>query len=314
MSQCKKIFRVENFSLSWIICFFFFRSCLYAAPLLSADSGDFIFKYETSEKTRNIKVYYYAPEKLTPNSRIVFVLHSDSRDGKAYRDEWKQYAIKYNFLVLCPEFTEREFPYWEYNCGNVYDDENKTFKPKELWTFNVIEKLFDLVKNDRQMRADYYCIFGHSSGAQFVQRMVLFIPEARFSMAIADGVGWFTMPSFENDFVLGIRHSPLTDEILKKAFEKQLIILMGEKDKVSKTMPASYIQTTHKWDRLWRARFFYKDAKTKSQQLGEEFNWLFKIVPGADHIDPKHALWASRYVAKSKKFMNDSYNDKIQEQ
>jgi hypothetical protein len=313
MSQPKKKLCLENFPLFGIICPFVLCSCLYADPLISADIGDFVFKYETSEKIRNIKVYYYAPEKLMPSSRIVFVLHSDNRNGRAYRDEWKQYAVKNNFLVLCPEFPEKDFPFWEYNCGNVYNNEKKSFKPRELWTFNIIEKLFDLVKNDRQMRADYYCIFGHSSGAQFVQRMVLFMPEARFSMAIADGVGWFTMPNFDNDFILGIRNSPLTEETLKKAFGKQLIILMGEDDKVSKKMPPSYSQTTHKWDRLWRAKFFYKEAKAKSQMLGTEFNWLFRIVPGADHIDPKHALWASRYVVKSPKFMNDA-GSKIQEQ
>ena len=284
----------------------FLSCCLYAKPVVSTYSGEFIFKYESSAGPKSIKVYYYAPEKLKQNSRIVFVLHGASRNGAMYRNEWQKHAKKYNFLLLCPEFSENEFPgIWAYDCGNVYDIEKESFKPKEQWAFNVIEKLFDFVKDDRQIKVGSYCIFGHSAGAQFVQRMVLFMPEARFSLAIANGAGWYTMPSFEDNFHNGLRHSPVTEETLKKSFNKELIILMGDKDKVSKTSPPSYSQTMHKWDRVWRAKFFYKGAKAKAEQLGVKLNWLFKFVTDADHNDPKHALWGCRYAARSKKGLSN---------
>jgi hypothetical protein len=225
-----------------------------------------------------------------------------------YRDEWQKYARKYNFLVLCPELTKRDFSYWEYNCGNIYDKENKRFNPKEDWTFNLIEQLFDFVRKDRKMRVEAYCIFGHSAGAQVVQRMVLFMPEARFSLAIANGSGWYTMPNFKRGFVDGLKSTSVTEEGLKKAFEKNLIILMGDKDLVTKTRPASYAETKHKWDRVWRAQFFYEEAKTRSEQMGVEFNWIYKTVPNADHNNPKHALWGSRYAAKSKKSISRKVN------
>ncbi|MHC4068315.1 MAG: hypothetical protein ACYS18_04090 [Planctomycetota bacterium] len=218
-----------------------------------------------------------------------------------YRDEWQQYARKYNFLVLCPELSKKDFPYWEYNCGNIYDKEKKRYNPKEEWTFNLIEQLFDFVREDRKMRVGSYCIFGHSAGAQFVQRMVLFMPEARFSLAIANGAGWYTLPNFEYVFTDGLKGTSVTEEGLKKAFEKNLIILMGSKDFVTKTRPASYAATKHKWDRVWRAKFFYEEAKTRSEQMEVELNWVYKTVPGADHNNPKHALWGSRYAAKAPK-------------
>ncbi len=284
-----------------VLCFFSLSSRLYCKPVISTYAGDFIFKYKTAEKSYDIKVYYYCPKRLTQTSRIVFVLHGDNRNGAIYRNEWSQYAEENNFLVLCPEFTEEEFPYMKYNLGNIYNEEKKKFNPKEEWTFNVIEKLFDFVKEDTKTKVGAYCIFGHSSGAQFVQRMVLFMPEARFSTAIANGSGWYTMPSFEQEFESGLRSTPVTEDTLKKAFGKKLVILMGEKDFVSKIRPKSYAETTHQFDRLWRARFFYEEARTKSKELGVELKWIFRIVPDADHNNPKHALFASGYIAISEK-------------
>ena len=287
----------------FIVCYFSLFLCcrLYAKPTIIDNKGEFVFKYENSGKVRNIKVYYYAPQRLTQSSRIVFVLHGDSRNGAAYRDEWQTHAVKYNFIVLCPELSKTDFSFWEYNCGNIYDSEKKKFNPKEEWTFNLIEQLFDFVREDRKMIVGSYCIFGHSAGAQLVQRMVLFMPEARFSLAIANGAGWYTLPNFKCGFDDGLKGTPVTEEGLKKAFEKNLIVLMGDKDFVTKIKPTSYAETKHKWDRVWRAQFFYEETKARSEQMGVEFNWVYKSVPGADHNNPKHALWASRYIAKSSK-------------
>jgi poly(3-hydroxybutyrate) depolymerase len=292
---------VKNSILLCFLCLLVLCPCLYANSVILDNSGDFVFDYNNSGNTGKIKVYYYAPKNLPANSQIVFVLHGDSRNAAVYRNEWKTHAENYHFLVICPEFTESEFPYLKYNCANIYNDEKKNYNPKEKWTFNIIEKLFDFVKNDRQMKTETYCIFGHSAGGQVVQRMVLFMPEARFSLAIANGCGAFTMPNFEQYFPEGIKSLPLTQESVKKSFEKNMVILMGEKDFVSKTSPGSYAKATHKWDRLWRARFFYNDAKAEAGRLGAQFNWSFRIVPDADHNNPKHALFASGIIAASRR-------------
>jgi hypothetical protein len=200
---------------------------------------------------------------------------------------------------VCPELSETDFPHYVYQCGNVYDMEKKQYNPKEEWTFNLIEELFDFIRDDKKMIAGSYCIFGHSAGAQFVHRMAIYMPEARFSLAIANGAGWYTLPDYKRTFYSGLKGSPVTEEGLKKAFEKPLIVLMGEKDFVSETRPSSYGQTTHKWDRVWRAQFFFEAAQSKSAELGVDLKWRYIKVPGADHNNPRHSLQASVYVAKS---------------
>jgi hypothetical protein len=259
------------------------------------------FEYDCKNSNKKISIYYYAPEKLNKNSQIVFIMHGDSRNGAMYRDEWQRHAKKYNFLILCPELSKKDFSFWDYNCGNIYDYEKKQFNPKEKWNFNLIEQLFDLAKKECQLTADSYAVFGHSSGAQFVQKMVLFMPEARFSTAIANGAGWYTLPDFDRKFYGGLKGTPIVKDDLKRSFEKELVILMGSKDFFNKQRPESYDKTTHKWDRLWRAKFFYKSATDISKELETELNWVFRIVPNADHNNPNHAIRAAQHIAMSQR-------------
>lgn len=275
--------------------------CQCSASVIREGAGQFVFEYELAGKLRKVPVHYFAPKSLLPGSRIVFVLHGSARVGDGYRDEWKPYAEDYNFLVLCPEFSEAEFPgWWSYNGGNLYNEDKKAYTPRSEWAFNVIEGLFDFVKNDRQMIVDAYCIFGHSAGGQFVQRMVLFMPEARFSLAIANGPGSYTYPLMDKKLVDGVQFTEVTQESLRRSFQKEMILLVGSRDFVSKKMPQNPDEFDP-YDRLWRARHFYKTAKTEAENLNADYKWYLRMVPDADHNSPKHAEFGSKLAAKSRK-------------
>ena len=301
----KKI-RINLYILSGI----FLLSCSsYGKSVLIIGAGNFAFEYKTSAgQSKNVPVYYFCPEKLTPLSRVVFVLHGAGRGGKGYRDEWQQYANRFNFIVLCPEFSEADFPGWDYNSGKIYDHKNKRYTNKEEWSFNVIEGLFDFVRADRELKAEAYCIFGHSAGAQFVHRMVLFMPEARFSLAIANGAGAYTLPVFDKLFDDGLKGTCVTEESLVKSFGKEMIIMMGAKDIMSKTMPKE--GHFHEYDRVWKARIFFQSARAEAKKRGLILKWKFSLVPNADHNNPVYADIASKLAARSKIFFsNPNAND-----
>lgn len=305
----KSIFR-KAFTFA-IISLFFLNHSLYAQSVIGDNAGDFVFKYEIAGQVKNIPVYYYAPEKLAEDSRIVFVLHGAGRSGKSYRNHWQKYAKLNNFLVLCPEFSEKEFPgWWQYNAGNIYDKEKNRYNPREMWTFNVIESLFDFVKKDRRMAVGSYCIFGHSAGAQFVHRMVLFMPEARFSMAIANGAGHYTEPTFDKKFTDGLKFTPVTEETLKKALRKDLIILIGNRDRVSRTMPKSR-DKLHQYDRFWKGELFFETAQAESKKRKIELNWRVRTVPNADHNDVRHAQYGAKYAVTSEKNLPEENFDAV---
>jgi len=282
-----------------------FLSCgCFAKQAIGNGAGDFVFEYKIAGQVKKIPVYYHCPSGLTPLSRVVFVMHGAGRSGKGYRDEWQKYANTYNFIVLCPEFSEAEFGGWgKYNGGNIYDYDQKKYTERADWTFNVIEGLFDFVKQEKELKAEAYCIFGHSAGAQFVQRMVLFMPEARFSLAIANGAGNYTEPVFDKVFSDGLRGTCVTEESLRKSFDKEMILLMGAKDLMSKTMPKE--GQFHEYDRVWKARIFYQTVKNEFLKRQLTLKWHLRMVPNADHNNPIYAEIGSRMAARSKIFFKN---------
>lgn len=300
-----KTFCRSNLYLILSICLF--ANFCYGKQVILEGAGEFVFDCNLGGEIKKIPVCYYCPMKTSPMTRVVFILHGSGRNGKVYRDEWQRYASLYNFIVICPVFSEKDFPYEDYNLGRVYDYDHKRYRKPEEWSFNVIEKLFDFVKQDRQLKAEAYCLFGHSAGAQFVHRMVLFMPQARFSMAIANGAGDYTAPVLNEVFPTGLKGTRATEESLEKSFGEELIVMMGAKDLVSKTMPAE--GHFDEYDRVWRARIFFEKSKSEALRRGVPFKWRFILVPNADHNNPVYAEVASRLVAKYRIFLSPSRKD-----
>ena len=82
---------------------------------------------------------------------IVIVFHGDERNANEYRDIWVNASNQYGFMVFDPEFNSIDFPGGSsYIIGNVYQDGNfpttQTLNNESVWTFSMIEPLFDFIK------------------------------------------------------------------------------------------------------------------------------------------------------------------------
>ena len=158
-------------------------------------------RFEFRRSTMTIPVWYFLPEKLSPQSPVLFVMHGVGRDANRYRDEWKEHAEKHHFILVVPEFSEAAFPGSDgYSLG-----EGKGAKPGAASSYSFLEPIFDAVKTATGNRSERYHLFGHSAGAQFVHRYLYFMPEARVATAVAANAGWWTMPDRGVDFPYGLR-------------------------------------------------------------------------------------------------------------
>lgn len=101
------------------------------------------------------------------------------RTGQEARDIGATYAKHHNFVLLVPEFSEKNYPGDTYAFGNMIDTDGKLL-PESKWAFGVIERVFDTVRHELRLSTDSYHILGHSAGGQLVHRLVLFAPESRF--------------------------------------------------------------------------------------------------------------------------------------
>ena len=265
--------------------------------LLRKGAGNFNY---TASHNKQIPVWYYAPVEINLNTPVLFVMHGVERNAQKYRDHWIKNAEKLKLLLLAPEFSQKFFPESnQYNLGNMYSSiKHMNQNHRSEWSFSIIEDIFDYVRAHSVIRTDSYSIYGHSAGAQFVHRMLLFVPEARIKTAIAANAGWYTMPSFDESFPYGLKGTGLTNDQVEKAFKKKLIILLGEKDTDEKSenlrqTPESIAQGRNRFE---RGKAFFRIAKQSASAFKSQFNWELNIVPGVGHNNSEMAREAVYYL------------------
>lgn len=249
-------------------------------------SGSFLFEGGEIAGKKPVTVHYHRPADLPDDAPIVFVMHGTRRDADHYRDNWRAAAERFRFLLLCPAFSKGNYNRRAYHLGYVTHRSGKP-RRKSGWTFNAIEDLFDHVREKTGNTSERYHIYGHSAGAQFVHRMVMFMPEARFETAVAANSGWYTMPTFEREYPYGLEDAPNSLETLEKAFGRSLVILLGDrdtdpKDPYLRNSPEVVEQGRNRFD---RGHKFHAAANEKSDEIGAAFHWQLRIAPDAPHLD-----------------------------
>jgi poly(3-hydroxybutyrate) depolymerase len=242
----------------------------------------FVFTDAKGRADAPMRVYTYRGRKCDETCPIQFVLHGVKRDASTYRDYWELLADNYNLIVIAPEFSQAHWPRASgYNLGDVERQEDP-----EKWAFAAIEHLFDEV---RVGQADYR-IFGHSAGAQFIQRMMIFRPDNRASVAVAANPGWYTMPEWRTDrkvdaFPYSLVGAKAGEAQLRKALERRFVLMVGEKDDDPDAENLNNTDGARKQGegRVERGENFFKMATAAAKDLGVKFAWELVEVPDTAH-------------------------------
>ena len=237
-----------------------------------------------------VPVRTYVPVVRDKDTPVVIVMHGASRDAPRYYADWKAQAAAHGFIVVVPFLSKRDFPgSASYNLGNVFGPATGQQRDEALWTFALIEPLFDeVIKRTGSTQRDYV-LYGHSAGSQFVHRFMYYMPQARVSKFIAANAGWYTMPDFGVEYPYGLKNSGIDAEALPDIFSKPLFLLLGKKDTDPnddslRQTPEAQRQGPH---RLARGLAMYNMAKERAEKLGAEFNWQVLGVIDADHSNAK---------------------------
>lgn len=270
-------------------------------------ASSFEFVDDLGNVDRPITAWTYRPPNFRPTDPIVFVMHGQGRNGREYRDSWLNLAQRNRFLLVTPEFSFKQYPSEEmYQRGFVEADDGAIREP-EKWSLMAIEHLFDKVVRDNGLAAKRYFIYGHSGGGQFVHRLVLLCPKARFELAISANPGWYTMPDLAPDYPYGLDRTPADAVQLKTALSKQLVVLLGDRDvdpnhASLRRTPEEMAQGSHRFERGQR---FYQAAKSAADELATDFNWRLVTVPGVAHDNSKMAPAAADVIAKWRRSSSD---------
>ncbi len=277
--------------------------CSGSTNKLKTGKGFFYFKNAANQENPEIKVWYYLPPKFSENSQILFVMHGNKRNGKTYRNQWVKIAERNNAILVVPEFSRKYFPLDDnYNMGNMFEMDSAEHllkeNPKSLWSYSVLEPLFDYVKKLTGSKQKHYLLYGHSAGSQFVHRFLLFIPESRVSTAVSANAGWYTYPDTSVIFPYGLKGTVANMQNIKKFFEKHLIVLLGTADTIRTSPSLRRTPEAMKQGafRLQRGKNFFAFCQRKAAELGLKFNWELKFAPNVGHSNNKMKLFAEKYL------------------
>lgn len=267
---------------------------------LQKGSGSFVFNDYAPLASKPVRVWYYNPVADPSALPIVFVMHGVNRNADTYRDNWVALADEYKLLIIAPEFSKEDFPGADqYNLGGMFNDQGMP-QPEETWAYSLIEPIFDHVKTLTHNHAAGYAIFGHSAGAQFVHRLLLFKPNIRATTIVSANAGWYTMPDFHTNFPYGLAGTSATTDKLKQVLARNMVVLLGTADTVAsgrnlRKTPEAMAQGPY---RLARGQAFYHKAQTVADSLHTPLHWHMQKVPGVAHNNAAMSQAAARIIVK----------------
>jgi pimeloyl-ACP methyl ester carboxylesterase len=271
-----------------------------AATPVPSGKWSFVFTDKRGQADRPLRVFTYRPRQCDSTCPIVFVMHGAQRRASAMRDHWELPADRHGFLVIAPELSEKHWPKAaDYNLGGVADEKNR-----EKWAYSTVEHLFDEMRDGQKD----YAIFGHSAGAQFVHRLLVLLPDNRASVAIAANAGWYLMPEWRKEkashpYPHSLVESPAGEAELRRALQKRLVVLLGEKDAGASDANLDQSDGSRKQgaNRLERGENFFGAATTAARDLGVKLAWELSYVPGTGHDAAAMSKAAADFVWGGKK-------------
>jgi poly(3-hydroxybutyrate) depolymerase len=266
-------------------------------PFQEAGRGHVLHEDVSPTGTETIDVQTYVPHACVAKPcPLVFSLHGLNRNAAGARDNWVEAADRHGLIVAAPHFDKERFPTRLFQQGGVRNEPDRS-----KWVYAVIERFFDRALKSGRVEGTTYVLFGHSAGAQFVHRMTILMPEARFSTAVSANAGYYTLPvdreatgGFSYPYSLG--GTPQTDAALKAAFAKPLLVMLGDQDidpdhhQLNKSKGAE----AQGPNRFARGQNFVAVAAAEAKRLGVDSRWREIAVPGAAHEARKMANAAAK--------------------
>jgi hypothetical protein len=278
---------------------------------ITLGSGQFTIDGGEGYTEKLIDVYYHLPISFDESTKVLVVVPGAGRNGWSYRDSWVEASEKYNVLILSPSYSKDFYPrFWNYNVARMLSDVkiNKAKSAIESytvvadsneWIFSDFDRIFDYSAIKLNLSAKKYDMFGHSAGGQILHRLALFDFKNKANRLLASNSGWYTVPTFKENFPYGLNNGVSTQEKIGSAFKSKLTIFLGELDNEHETRGHLVrnseldVQGTY---RLSRGKYFFIKAKELASSLNAKFNWNIHIVQGVGHDYKNMGKAAATYL------------------
>ena len=270
--------------------------------LSKAGFGTICFESARREK---LKAHIYRATRFdSTTGRVWFVMHGVNRNAEDYVRAAAPVAERVDALLVVVEFSRSAYPngadytlgVTTYGAADGRALKEGRWRSPDMYVYSEIERLFGLITRTLGGKQPGYYLFGHSAGAQFVHRMLTFLPNARVLGAVAANAGWYTLPvrgdphaDESPEFVMpyGLHGTPVDETAVRTLLGRNLTIILGELDTASADEDANVRDTretrSQGRNRVERGKHYFELSQREAQRLGTPFNWRLATVHKANH-------------------------------
>lgn len=250
----------------------------------------------------DVELFYTLPEEINNQTQVLFIVHGGARDSEKYLDIWKKFTEHKNIILVAPEFKRADYEDYEYL--NISDDYGVLNKNLNEHLHNSLSIFFSFFKSKYNLEIDTYKLYGHSGGAQFAHRLLLFSDYDNVSSAVIAGAGSYTFLNNEN-YPYGLKESNhLSDKKIKRYLSQRVTFLIGNQD-IKKFEPSKKNNTQGKAiqgnNRFEVGINYFNNLITVSERQKIPLRWKFQIAKGVAHDNEKMSLLASEILLKDVK-------------
>ena len=245
----------------------------------------------------DVEIFFITPEKINKDTKVIFVIHGNSRNAEDYLSAWIPHVINKNVIVAAPQFRKIDFRYFfllemAESSGDVNLNNNEYIN-------NSISLFFNFIKSKFSLTTETYKMFGHSAGAQFTHRYMLLSMDNRISNTVIANAGWYTFIT-DDEFPYGINNSPIniSNKQIEWFMSKKANLLIGSDDIDFKSVNSSKGANLQGLTRVDRAANYFDSLIMNAESRGYALRWSYRVLERVDHDFKKVTPYAAQILLR----------------
>ena len=251
----------------------------------------------------DVEIFYITPEIINKDTKVLFVIHGNSRNAEDYLSAWIPHVTNKNVIVAAPQFRKIDFRY--FFLLEMAESSGKLNSNKDEYLNNSISLFFNYLKSKFSLSTETYRMFGHSAGAQFTHRYMLLSMDNRISNTVIANAGWYTFIT-DDEFPYGINNSPIniSNEQIKWFMSKKANLLIGSDDIGFKSVNSSKGAKLQGLTRVDRATNYFNSLIMNAESRGYALRWNYRVLDRVDHDFKKVTPYAAQILLRDIKNIN----------
>jgi len=245
----------------------------------------------------DVEIFYITPEKINKDTKVIFVIHGNSRNAEDYLSAWIPHVINKNVIVAAPQFRKIDFRY--FFLLEMAESSGKVNSNKNEYINNSISLFFNYLKSKFSLSTETYRMFGHSAGAQFTHRYMLLSIDNRISNTVIANAGWYTFIT-DDEFPYGINNSPIniSNEQIKWFMSQKVNLLIGSDDIGFRSVNSSKGANLQGSTRVDRAANYFDSLIMSAENRGYALRWNYRVLDRVDHDYIKVTPYAAQILLR----------------